>query len=169
MTAHDPRDAAPLPPPAPLEQELEPDNALPEEQGSSARGDGPDRKDAEALYAQRLWIGYALGLAALLLLGVVLGGSLWSLHALKAPTSWLEERFLFVQLGVHGAITVAFVWFLYQVLRLAERLVLPYWWVAKEQWPARTMLGIKDPVSTTAKLVAEAAAALEPLVRRTGK
>lgn len=76
-----------------------------------------------------------------------------------------ERLWLFV--GGHALITVAAIYFFYQLLRAGERLALPYWWVERNP-DARMMLGVQDPASTIRKAAEEigetTAKTLAPLV-----
>jgi hypothetical protein len=63
----------------------------------------------------------------------------------KPPTTPL----LYIYVGGHAVVTVALVFFAYQLIRAAERLIMPHWWTVET---ARTMLGIRDPLSQTTKV-----------------
>jgi hypothetical protein len=99
--------------------------------------------DLDVLKGRRQ-IGYAIGCLGILGIIATLAVSLWSLHVLAEPTKEFEV-FAYVKMGAHAVLTVAAVWFCYQMLRAAERMVLPYWWVRYNTDAVRVMLGIRDP------------------------
>jgi hypothetical protein len=106
----------------------------------------------------RRGIGYGAGMVAaggLVALGVF---SFSSLHSLVSdPYSKLAPSYFWAVIVGHALITVALVFFCYQVLRAAERLMLPYWWVEKHPEAARAMLGMMDPVTTATRIVEQVA------------
>jgi hypothetical protein len=96
--------------------------------------------------AFRRGIGYLLGLIALVVAAVFFFWSIEHLQEMTGPAVQQHERFALAKLVAHSVITVAFVYFIYQVLRLAERLVIPHWWDTEY---TKVMLGIRDPVGGT--------------------
>lgn len=93
----------------------------------------------------RVWTGRGIGGLSLLFLG---GWLVYSLHALdqaELPTTPLAERVFYIRLAVHAVITLGGIYFLYQVLRAAERLLLPPGVVEKNPQAAALLLGIKSP------------------------
>jgi hypothetical protein len=145
--------------PPPLEAPGTPDEVLPETPGTSS---APD--DAEAIGTARRKAGYWLGALTIGVIGKLGWWSLDELHAMKVPDTWIQEKFAFAVIAGHAVITVALIYFLYQVLRIAERLVLPYWWVDKDPSPVRTMLGVRDPVSTMMKMTRDIATAVRTVM-----
>ncbi|HZH04964.1 MAG TPA: hypothetical protein VEY30_14360 [Myxococcaceae bacterium] len=126
----------------------------------------PKSADGPELYRNyvhhRRLLGYGLGGAAIV---GVLGLSLYSycaLSGLKVPTNPWEAQLLWIHAGGHAAIAVGLVYFCYQLLRAAERLALPYWWVSENPDVARVLLGIADPLSSLKKL----ASAVGPVTGR---
>jgi hypothetical protein len=89
-------------------------------------------------------IGYAIGAVAILGVAAMLAFSMWSLHEMAPPDDG-QEIYGYVMLGAHAVLMIAAVWFCYQLLRAAERMVLPYWWVRFNTDAVRMMLGITDP------------------------
>lgn len=79
-----------------------------------------------------------------------------SIDKMIADKELLGER-LWIAVGSHGVVTVAVIYFLYQVLRAGERLSIPYWWVERHVDGARLALGINDPARTVQKAVVEIA------------
>ncbi len=120
-----------------------------------------DSEEALSQYAQvlveRRSVGYALGLFGIIGLCVLLYssyshiGRVWALTSQELPTNVL--KLMFAQLAAYAAVTVAGVYFLYQVLRAAERMVLPGFWATRNVELARVMLGIQDPVRASSKAV----------------
>src|SRR5262249_51393908 len=99
------------------------------------------------------------GFALLLTLGIYsfrhlreLGGDAYS--SLPARSFWLL-------VGGHAVVTVAFVFLGYQLLRAAERLILPYWWAESNPELTRLMLGVGDPMSTAVQITERAVAVVE--------
>jgi len=123
--------------------------------------------DAEfqAVAKHRRWAGYVLGLgsmAAIVYLAVRSFAALDQLlkPAPVTPEQWRTANILIV---AHAVVTVALIFFAYQVLRAAERLALPWWWAERHAETAKIMLGIKDPVSTAAKVLDTAVETLSKL------
>jgi hypothetical protein len=71
--------------------------------------------DLDVLKGRRQ-IGYAIGCLGILGIIATLAVSLWSLHVLAEPTKEFEV-FAYVKMGAHAVLTVAAVWFCYQMLR----------------------------------------------------
>jgi hypothetical protein len=93
---------------------------------------------------QRRCVGYAIGIIGILGVSGILVFSVWSIHSMPEPSPgmvWFE----YGRLGAHAVLMVAAVWFCYQLLRAAERMLLPYWWVRYNTDVVRMMLGIADP------------------------
>ncbi|MGA9525960.1 MAG: hypothetical protein WBV82_31160 [Myxococcaceae bacterium] len=107
--------------------------------------------------AERRAVGYALGLFGIVGICALLYGSyshierVWALTSQDLPTNVL--KLLMAQLAAYAAVTVAGVYFLYQVLRAAERMVLPGFWATRNVELARVMLGLQDPVRASTKAV----------------
>lgn len=66
--------------------------------------------------------GYFLTVLSIVLL---LGTGVASLAALDRMLPGDKTTFEMVRFGAHGLITLALVWFFYQLLRMAERMILP--------------------------------------------
>jgi hypothetical protein len=147
-----------IPQPRPLDAPGDPDDVLPE---TLAASNAPG--NASEIGTARRKVGYWLGGLTIVAIGALGGWSLTELHAMQVPVTWIEEKFAFAVIGGHAVITVALIYFLYQVLRIAERLALPYWWVDKDPSPVRTMLGVRDPVSAVMKITRELASAARAL------
>ena len=111
---------APLPEDAALDQ-LPEDRPNPQPLPATAPPSDEDELDIVAIGTFRRRFGYALALFTMLGLLATFGWSLYALdHLLPGATAFDLSR-----LGAHGLITLALVWALYQLLRMAERLILP--------------------------------------------
>lgn len=117
----------------------------------------------EAVKAQNLRanVGYLLGLASLLAAAAIIIYSFCSLSKLHlqqatepGSTDSISVHVFYVQVGGHVLITVAAIWFLYQLLRAAERLALPRAW-AQNPEVARAMLGINSPLNEVSGLLTQ--------------
>jgi hypothetical protein len=94
------------------------------------------------------WLG---GLSIAMVLGLLVFSYI-SLHRyFLAPTNGYEERFLWVIVAGHSIITIAGVYFAYQLLKASERLIFPAWWAKSSRRLMAAMLGIRDPFTTGAK------------------
>jgi hypothetical protein len=151
--------------PPPLDAPGVPDEQLPET-GRVTAVVKLVQDGASAIGNRRRTVGYGLGAFAILAIGGLGWWSFKALHSMKAPTTWIEEKFAFAVLAGHAVITVALIYFLYQVLRIAERLAVPYWWVDKDPSPLRTMLGVRDPISAVTKLLRELLGTLKSLPKK---
>lgn len=124
----------------------------------------PDHSETllnEAVRTRR-WIGYALGLIGL---GVVIWAaerSFATLEGLPVPQDKLTERHHWLGVSGHLVLTVALVFFAYQLLRAAERLILPRWWVERNPEGAKIMLGMSDPADSMKRALEAAADILRP-------
>ncbi|NOK34274.1 hypothetical protein HMI49_13815 [Corallococcus exercitus] len=87
--------------------------------------------------------------------------SFYSLHHIFAPIDQVHSTFVIAQLIAHAVITIALVFFCYQLLRAAERMLLPYWWASEKVEVAKVLLGIEDPVSTATKMLNSTSDALK--------
>ncbi|WNG41533.1 hypothetical protein F0U61_53530 [Archangium violaceum] len=111
-----------------------------------------ERNVLERVLTRRRHIGYGVGAAGCLGLGGLGIYSFDSLHSLiRWPLSSLPPSLFWALIVGHALITMALVFFCYQLIRAAERLMLPYWWVEKHPEAAKAMLGMMDPVSTFTK------------------
>jgi uncharacterized membrane protein YcjF (UPF0283 family) len=110
----------------------------------------------ETYVQHRRYLGFAVGGFAILFVLSLGVWSLYSLHNLLAPTNDVQLRFVIALFVVHAIITVALVYFCYQLLRAAERMLLPYWWASEKVEVAKVLLGIEDPVSTSTKVLQQA-------------
>lgn len=112
-----------------------------------------ERKDFIRIINLRRYIGYVLGVAGMLALLAIGKLSFVSLHDMaRPPFSGLPTSLVWAIAVGHALITVALVFFCYQLIRAAERLILPYWWIEGSPETARLMLGVTDPVSSAMKL-----------------
>lgn len=117
-------------------------------------GLGQGSRDFKDVVEDRKTLGLVLGAFGIFMIA---GIGVWSMYALdklelRMPTA---QTFYLVKLGVHALITVALVFFCYQLLRAAERLMLPYWWASQSTEVAKLYLGISDPLSTLKKVAEE--------------
>jgi hypothetical protein len=82
-------------------------------------------------------------------------GTLWysgqGLSAIPQPTSHEGLYFEIARLAGHSIVAVATIYFFYQVFRVAERMMLPHWWVGRSM--SKTMLGVSDPLTSLRKAV----------------
>lgn len=111
----------------------------------------------------RRQIGYGLIATALGLVGVAAWFSLRALDELK-PIGTEPTVFDLVRLGVHGAITLAFVLFCYALLQAAERLALPAEWVRTSE-DLRLLMGVKTPVALANDELKKVVETISPLLR----
>ncbi len=119
----------------------------------------------------RRWVGYVLGLIGF---GCVLGPAYLALKsinqidvaALAAPNHRQTVALLAVKVGGEALISIALVYFGYQMLKAAERMVLPHWWATKENLPVvRTMLGIDSPVDGAGRALKEAGESVQTVAK----
>ncbi len=102
------------------------------------------------ILARRRLIGYVLGTVAIIGAVVFFVWSLKALDSLKGPLHPTQERFALAKLAAHSVISVAFIIFLYYVVRISERMVLPTWWNPSLR---KTMLGAQDPITNVKKII----------------
>lgn len=96
------------------------------------------------LLKTRRRIGYVLGALSIISLVCALRATLIGVMEMQVPAPG-TETFAYVRMGLHAVVVVAWVWFSYQVLRAAERLIIPYWWLRQNIDAVKVMLGISDP------------------------
>ncbi len=107
--------------------------------------------------AERRAVGYVLGIFGTVGICVLLYSSyshierVWPVGSEDIPENVL--RLMLAQLAGYAAVTIAAVYFFYQVLRAAERMVLPGFWATRNVELARVMLGLQDPVRASTKAV----------------
>lgn len=106
-------------------------------------------KQHVGIIRNRRWLGYLIGVGGI-------GGVLWlvrysfiALHELAKDKS---DQVVIAGLVAHGVVAVAGVFFCYQLIRAAERMLFPHWWLKRPE-VAKVMLGIEDPISAAAKIV----------------
>lgn len=109
-------------------------------------GDEDGIPSAFALAQQRRLVGYVVGIIGM---GLVVG-ILWTSHGSLAhllPLADVSDRhfhFLIVLIASHAIVAVAGIAFGYQLLRAAERMLMPHWWVRNPEIAA-VMLGMRHP------------------------
>lgn len=106
-------------------------------------------------------VGYALGLLSVGLFVVAAVFIFKDLEMLIGEkTAQLSEHQFYAYVAGHACSMVACVWFLYQVLKAAERLMLPRYYIdqviGREPTMLRALLGIDDP-SSNLKVIGQAA------------
>lgn len=111
-------------------------------QGYEVPLDEPDKHWSASRW--RRSVGYGLGGVAIAGVGAAFWYSLWLLSKEAAPVKDIEEKFRLGQLAAHALISVAGIYFGYQLMRVAERLVVPHWWKPPM---VRAMLGVERPLS----------------------
>ncbi|MBS2025523.1 MAG: hypothetical protein JST92_24250 [Deltaproteobacteria bacterium] len=85
----------------------------------------PSEQDVEIARFRRK-SGYALGVFSIVLLLGIGAFSLWSVdRALAERNAGTFTNLDLARVGLHGLITITLVWACYQLLRMAERLILP--------------------------------------------
>jgi hypothetical protein len=104
----------------------------------------PEVKERLDLLNDRRWIGYVLGALSIASIVYALCSTMKAVGALPEPAAG-KEVFAYVRMGTHAVVVVAWVWFSYQMLRAAERMILPYWWLRQNLDSVKLMLGISDP------------------------
>lgn len=121
-----------------------------------------DRERFRRLIDSRRRIGYGVALTAFGLLAGLGAYSFIHLRELAGESyASLPTRSFWLLVGGHAVVTVAFVFLGYQLLRAAERLILPYWWAESNPELARLMLGMGDPLSTAAQTAERTIAVVE--------
>jgi hypothetical protein len=108
------------------------------------------------LLAERRAVGYMLGLFGVAGMCVLLYSSYSHIERVWPVGQALPDNVLTLvlgQLAAYAAVTIAGVFFLYQVLRAAERMVLPGFWATRNVELARVMLGLQDPVRSSTRAV----------------
>lgn len=103
----------------------------------------------QAVASRRRLIGYLLGGGTIL---AATGFFVWSISELdmiKAPNNPQHMAFAIAKLTAHAIITVAFMVFVYSVLRVSERMVIPHWWSRAR---AKMLLGEPDAASNLLRL-----------------
>jgi hypothetical protein len=114
---------------------------------------------------ERTKFAYRMGLCGLVILAGLIGLSFYALHSWFAEPSkdfganndarkW-AYIFAFVKAGTHAGITLAAVWFCYQVVRAAERMALPFHWLSSHPDLARALLGVQDPFRAVFRMMKE--------------
>jgi hypothetical protein len=91
--------------------------------------------------------GYALLYGAFASALAFIVASLCLLEKVAPPDDQRHDRFVLVRLAAHAVITVAGVFFFYQVAKLGERMATPAW--------LRQSEGIEDPSDAAGKLADE--------------
>lgn len=89
--------------------------------------------------------GYQLLRVALWAVPVLIVGSLALLHTIAPPPDPRHDRFVLIRLAAHAVVTVAAVFFFYQVAKLGERMALPAWMKPHSEQ-------IEDPLNAARKL-----------------
>lgn len=92
-----------------------------------------------------LWLGGG-AIAGILLVAGFTFCHIDSIDAKSDPTNAFAFKVMIVKFGAHATVALALIYFFYQMLRLAERLSLPFWWFENNIEIARTLLGIRDPM-----------------------
>jgi hypothetical protein len=113
-----------------------------------------EQSEAIAQLKRRHCVGYGVGALALVAAAVLAWHSFCGLS--RIAKAWADSKaplpVFYVNAGGHVVITIAVVWFIYQVLRAAERMVLPSHW-ANDVEMARTLLGIASPHQESLKIL----------------
>lgn len=113
----------------------------------------PERLNIER---QRIALGYFIGAASIVAIGALAWDTLSELQTMKVTDIDAgHERVYFALFGARAVIVVAIVWFCYQLIRLAERLALPFWWFENNIEIAKALLGVQDPFRAIMKFVKE--------------
>lgn len=118
----------------------------------------------------RATLGLAVGACSILFFVLLAIVSFVHLHQLlDQKTSGIEGARFFVFVGGQALVTMALVWFLYQLLKAAERMLLPSHYImqvlARDPGFVRALIGVQDP----AVGVKTAGQALESLTGPLGK
>lgn len=102
-----------------------------------------------AVGKRRRLIGYWVGAIAVIFVGVVLlvaQSEVSSAFDVRQELSQQQFVLVLVRAGFHTALAGAGVYFGYQLLRAAERMILPNWWVSKSPEAFSAFLGIEHPL-----------------------
>lgn len=143
---------------------------LVDQESDARRVQEEDRADRRVRDARRTALGYTLGAIAIssfVALGIA---SYLHLDQLLAPEhAALEGARFYVFVAGEAVVTMALVWFIYQLLKMAERMTLPSHYIeqslARDPTFARSLLGVQDP-AVGVKSAGEALEALaEPLAK----
>lgn len=132
----------------------------------------PNAPRGRVLYGvmhRRRRLGYVLGAASLIVFVLVVVASLVTLHATEKPTTQVEEKFQIGMLVAHAIVTVTLIFFCYQMMRVSERMILPWWWVTDHVEATRVILGVEDPLSAGTKILSKISGWLAPLQGKADK
>lgn len=122
----------------------------------------PDEEEeiqrAADILVKRIRGAYALGVAAIVGAAVLGVYSFCSLADMPERMKDKSLEILYMGVGGHVLVTIALVWFLYQLLRAAERMALPRG-LSNNPEIARTLLGIRSPQGQAQELAEKIVAA----------
>lgn len=144
-------DKAPLP-------QSEPEQPAPENRPTpTVVAQAPLSEEEVSVLRRRAWAGVSLGLLGIMAVEEV---ARRSLHHLHQPVGDIRSRDVAIvhiaQLIAQALVAMAVVFFAYQLLRAAERLLLPYWLLKRDHVDLlKMMLGVETPVDGATKLVEE--------------
>jgi hypothetical protein len=134
--------------------------AVPGIEGPLSKADRVELDAAVTDMRRRSNVGYGLGATAIVGAVVLAIYSFCSLHRMAGAFSGggtdRPLEVFYVSVGGHAAITIAMVWFIYQVLRAAERMALPRHLLSGDADMARTLLGISSPHREVQQLLKQA-------------
>lgn len=117
---------------------------------------GKEQERFVDVLTRRRRVGYVLGSLSISMLVAIAILDFVALHWwIPVPENAFQERRVWLIVAGQSVVTIAVVYFAYQLLRAAERLVMPYWWVERHAAAARLMLGVPDPASVPARLLRE--------------
>jgi hypothetical protein len=108
---------------------------------------------AEDLHVRK-WLGYGIGTVGILVVGLTAFWAFWEIAKLREPLTELALRAAYAKLAAHAVVSVAVVFFGYQLVRAAERMILPHWWIQPHHCELlQLLLGVDTPVRASTKTV----------------
>lgn len=148
------------PPPPPLAQPKASDNNVP----GYTTTPGNDAREPEAYLkagdVRRIIGFFTLGLGSIAL-GVFVVWSLNALDNLQLPKEEASHPLFYAKVAAHAVISIATVWFGYQLLRAGERMSLQHWLTPDL---ARILIGIRGPAEESGARVKDLVALLREAI-----
>lgn len=140
------------PPALPQPKELPPEERI--APPSSAQPPSVATEQEALILRRRAWAGISIGGLGIAFVAVV---AWWSLHHLHKSVGSIQSRDAAIvhiaQLIAQSAVAVAVVFFAYQLLRAAERLLLPHWLLRRDHVDLlKLMLGVDTPADGAVKV-----------------
>ena len=140
-----------------------------QEQRAHAQERDKSQMHLQGITTWRRRFGYVLMAISGVSIPVVFFLSTAGLHKLtELPRDFPADRFWLLAAG-HAVVTFVTLFFLYQVLKAAERMAMPYWWAERHPETVRLMLGVEDLVTVGSRSAEQMAKSAAPLVEPVSK